>query len=178
MRRHQNMCGGLLAIVALLLVGCAARSMVARTAPITTDLSRYSTLALTLESTVDDDVEDDVRTLAESILSQITALGLFTDVCICEAEEGAADTVIMNATMTQLRRVSGGQRLFAGVFAGRAGATVEIDLIDAQSGELLESQVVTGESGSTGFSGTTWYALTEAAEGVARWLSGRPMAQQ
>ena len=49
---------------------------------------------------------------------------------------------------------------------------MNIDLIDGQSGDVLESQEVTGESGGAAISGGTGDALEQAANAVARWLSG------
>lgn len=160
--------------VAAVSVGCAARSSVATTDPLTADISSYSAIVIDMQNSLEDADErgDALRNLSLQVLNQVTATGLFSDVRMGDGAAEEAGVLLMRVNVTNLREVGSAARFIGGVFAGRAGTTMEIDLIDAQSGDVLESQEVTGQSGGAAISGGTGDALEQAANAVARWLSG------
>jgi len=153
------------------LAGCAARGTIAAPDPIAVRLDGYSHLAVDVVAAVDEDVEAESARLRERIVEEVQKTGRFGSVGTSASDGTPAGTLRLIATITDIRKVSGGQRFFGGVFAGRARVTLRVQLVETANGAVLEEQVVTGESGGTGMSGGTGDALTRAARAIAKWLS-------
>jgi hypothetical protein len=157
---------GLIALQ-VFLSGCAARSQLVSVQPVVTDLGTYSSVVLWVQSGVADDVEQEMSDLEGLTLSRIKALNLVEDVQLGEGIGGQPGTLIVKATISEMKKVSGTRRVLLGAFAGRASMTTEILLVDAATGKTLGSFSVTGQSGGAGVSGGTSDAVQKAAQGIA-----------
>ena len=168
---HQGRIAILIAF-AITCASCAGRSNVVVT-PITETLAQYPTLAVSVDSTItdDEDIGEDIDRLKDSIIDAITDADRFSAVTAADTNESAAGTLVLSATITQIRRVGGAARFFGGVLAGRAGITLDVKLTNARTGEIVGETEIVGNSGGTGLSGGTGEAVGEASKGIVEWLA-------
>jgi hypothetical protein len=152
--------------------GCAARGTVATPGPTSVNLSTYSRVAVNVVSGVQEDVAAEAARLEGQIVEEVRKTRRFgtVETLASDASAPAPGTLRLTATITEIRKVSGGKRFFAGAFAGRAKVTVKVQLVEAPGGTVIEEQTVSGESGGTGLSGGTNDALSQAAKAIAKWL--------
>ena len=169
----------ILVVPVLLLFGCAARSSISLTAPIQVNLDGYSTVVVSVDSAGQDDVsQEEIDSLTSMVVSTIRTSARFLNVrpalVRTGAEESTADTLRMNVTITELRRVSDRARRIGGVFAGRARVELDVTVIDSQTNDLVAEQSVVGESDAISYGGTE-DALRHGAAAIAGWLVGRDL---
>lgn len=162
----------ILIVTALLVMlgGCAAGYKMMPLRPLETDLQSYSSVILSVESDVTEDVQKEITDLEELALAKIKALNIYKSAELGEGTEAGEGTIIVKATIKEIKKVSGFTRFMAGAFAGRASMTTEVSFIDASSKKTLGTYSITGESGGTGMSGGTSDAVKKAAEGIAETL--------
>jgi hypothetical protein len=152
--------------------GCAARGTVATPGPSNVNLGTYSRIAVNVVSGVQEEVASEAARLEGQIVEELRKTRRFGAVETLASDAGGATpgTLRLTATITEIRKVSGGKRFFAGAFAGRARVTLKVQLVEAPGGTVVEEQTVSGESGGTGLSGGTNDALSQAAKAIAKWL--------
>jgi hypothetical protein len=154
--------------------GCAARGTVATPGPSNVNLSSYSRVAVNVVSGDQEDVAAEAARLEGQIVEEVRKTRRFGAVETLATDASATPgTLRLTATITEIRKVSGGKRFFAGAFAGRAKVTLKVQLVEAPGGTVIEEQTVSGESGGTGLSGGTNDALSQAAKAIAKWLAPR-----
>ena len=154
--------------------GCAARGGVITQSPSNVNVGTYSRVAVNVVSGVQEDVTAESARLEGQIVEELRKTRRFGEVGTLAADGNASPpgTLRLTATITEIRKVSGGKRFFAGAFAGRAKVTLKVQLVEA-GGSVIEEQVVSGQSGGTGLSGGTNDALSQAAKAIAKWLGPR-----
>lgn len=155
----------------VVVAGCAARGNVA-TGPGAVDVSAYSRVAVNVVSAVPEDVAEESGRLEGQIVEELRKTGRFGQVGTLAADGATSPpgTLRLTATITEIRKVGGAKRFFAGVFAGRARVAVKVQLVEAAGGTVVQEREVKGESGGTGLSGGTGDALSQAAKAIAKWL--------
>lgn len=159
-------------VAAASVTACASRSATIA-APIDSDLSRYTTVAVSVQSTVADDrawtegANQEMVSLRARIVEKIVETGRFKVVREAAAVEAAPDTLVLTTTITEIRRVSGTQRFVGGAFAGRAGITLET---------VLTAVEAVTSSGSPPFGGSRAapVSLAGPARPSARWRKRSP----
>lgn len=159
-----------LAILSLL-VGCASGGTTTPTQPLAQTLgSSYKTVAIKVIASAPD-ADADALSLENAIITELRKEPRFTKVI---SRTGSPDTkvdLVVNANITDIRKVSQSKRVMLGGLAGRGSVTVQADLVDGKSGRKLGSFSSEGKtSGGTVFSGTTEQALRRAAEQVAGFV--------
>ncbi len=165
----------LLGLLALSLPGCSARSSsVVNTAP--PDISSYSTLAVAVESQVAD-TDKEKTALASQIMALVKPRERFKEVRPAGARENKPRTLLLTATITNVKKVGGTKRFMLGVGAGRANVTAQVNLTDAKTGKAVGSYTVKGESGGSAFAGGTEDAVNKASEQIVSVLLGAPTAK-
>ena len=167
---------GILLIAALIvlhivLAGCTASHKMVSLQPSESDLRSYSAVVLSVESNVADDVQKEMTDLERLAVAKIKALNIFQSVQLGNGERAPAGTLIVKASISKIRKVSGTSRFMTGAFAGRASMTVDITFSDSVTKESIGSYSITGQSGGTGVSGGTSDAVNKAAEGIADLLA-------
>jgi len=162
-----------LVVAGAVVSGCAARSKAVTLQPVTADMSRYKTVAVSVESRVPGDVTKEKTDLEGLIVSRVRALNRFSTVQLQTGDLAAMpETLVVKVGITHLRKVGGTKRFMLGAAAGRASMTTEITLVDSSTGRTLGSYTVTGQSGGSGLAGGTSDAVTKTAEAVAALLGG------
>jgi hypothetical protein len=157
-----------LAVGCAALAGCAARSETLAASPVDkASLRSYKTAAVSIDSEAGAELTKETAALGAEVVQRIKTRRTFEEVRMAGVTENAAGTLLIKATVMKAKKVGTGKRMLLGAFAGRAGLTVDVKLIDAATGKQLGTYVVKGESGGTGFSGGTDDAVTKAAEGIA-----------
>lgn len=164
--RRTMKTAGFIALQALL-VGCSSRSTMVTVQPLVANLGTYSSVVLSVQSAVTDDVKKEMSDLEGLALSKIKALNLFQNTQLGDGTGAQPGTLIVKASITKIKKVSGTTRFLLGAFAGRASMTTDVLVIDAADGKTLGSYSITGQSGGTGVSGGTSDAVQKAAEGIA-----------
>ncbi|NIO02176.1 MAG: DUF4410 domain-containing protein [Candidatus Latescibacteria bacterium] len=149
------------------LVGCTAQSKMVSLRPLDTDLRPYTSMVVSVEPLVTEDVEKEIAALESLIVAKVEEVGVFEDVQVGSAEDSTEGTLLVKVTITEIKKVSEGQRFWLGAFAGRATMTTEVLFMVAVSRQTLGSYSITGESGGTGFSGGTGHAIDKTATGIA-----------
>ncbi len=150
----------LLGLLVLSLPGCSARSSAVVATP-PPDISFYSTLAVAVESTVGDTEKEKIA-LATQIMALAKPRGRFKEVRAAAARENKPRTLLLTATITNVKKVGGTKRFMLGVGGGRANVSAQVNLTDAKTGKAVGSYAVKGESGGSAFSGGTEDAVGKA----------------
>ncbi len=149
----------------LLVLGCAG-SQILVVRPMEKETARHSTLYFSTGSSVFDDVSREMSDLEEEVASKIKESGMFRRVWLGECAHDCDSALYVRADVTKIKKVSGTERFFLGVFAGRASMTVTVVVVEPSSLDTLGSFTVIGKSGGTGLSGGTKSAVHNAAEAI------------
>ena len=160
-----------LIVLSIILAGCTASHKMVSIEPSESDLRSYSAVVLSVESNVADDVQKEMTDLEKLAVAKIKALNIFKSVQLGNGERAPAGTLVVKASISKMRKVSGTSRFMVGAFAGRASMTMDVILSDAVTKESIGSYSITGQSGGTGVSGGTSDAVNKAAEGIADLLA-------
>ncbi len=102
----------------------------------------------------------------EQLPEGMKKLGVFPSVVLGEESDPSEDMLLVRATIIDIRKVSGAEQLFLGIFAGQASITARVVLIDGGTRESLGSDTVTRESGGLGMSRGTGQAVESTALGI------------
>lgn len=116
----------------LLLLGCASTGTVQTMIPVNVNLEKYKNIGIKVSSNIVDSNEE-VSQLKEFLTEKIQDGNLFKFV-----ESKSAD-LLLKAKIVGLRRVGVGERLMAGVFAGKAKIVTDIELIDLKTTKSIGS---------------------------------------
>ena len=93
------------------------------------------------------------------------------------AQAGRAGTLAIEMVVTDMKFVSGGKRFWAGALAGGSHAAAEVRLVDADSGQVVESETfqhkASAMSGSFSIGAADNAMLDRLAESAANWVIAR-----
>ena len=93
------------------------------------------------------------------------------------SKPGRAGTLAIEVVIRRMKFVSGGKRLWAGSFAGGSYSEAEVRLVDAGSGQLIDSQSFEHQaravSGAWSFGASDNAMLDRLAESAAKWVIAR-----
>lgn len=171
MKSSMSARSAMLLIVLAICAGCTAQSKMVAIDPLDTDLSPYVLVVLSVQPGVAEDVEKEISNLEYYTAKEINKLEIFEKVELSDLPGSSEGTLFIRIVISQIKKVSDGERFWGGAFAGRASMTTEISFIDAASRKTLGSYTVTGESGGMGVSGGTGEAVRETAKGIADVIS-------
>jgi hypothetical protein len=79
----------------------------------------------------------------------LTDSKLFTDVRTVTSAERANSTMIIQAELTKLRIVGVGTRIWIGAWAGKSEMAVNVKLIDASTGQVIDEREITDNTNPT-----------------------------
>ena len=93
------------------------------------------------------------------------------------AEPPRAGTLAIELVITDMKFVSGGKRFWAGGFAGGSHSAAEVRLVDADSGQLVDSHSVqhkaNAQAGAWSFGASDNAMLDRLAASAADWVIAR-----
>ena len=153
----------------VLLVGCAGSRMLPIQA-FEQKLNTFTVVYFTAESALAEDVSAELTDLEARVAARLEKANLFEKILLAERQTDSARALLVNAVVTNVKKVSGTTRFFAGAFAGKASLTAEVTFSDGESGKTIGSYFVTGESGGTGMSGGTESAVDKTAEAIVKLI--------
>lgn len=158
----------------LALPACAARSKMVTLQPVQKDLKSYSKVMVSVDSGVSEDVSKEKSDLEGLVVSRIKGLNVYDDVQLMGDSDSTPDpeTLLVQVTISHVKKVGGTKRFMLGAMAGRASMTTKVSFIDASSGADLGSYTIEGQSGGSGYSGGTSDAVKKTADGIAEVIGG------
>ena len=154
-----------------ILIACGASSELSIEKPLETKLNQYSIFIFSAESSVAEDVKEEIIVLEKAVMDRVKDLNLFNSTVFGYGKNANEESLIVRAVITEINKVSGLSRLLIGAFAGSASMTIDVSFIDAKTGNSIAEFNITGESGSTGYSGGTSEAIEMTAEKIAEVIS-------
>lgn len=116
-----------------LLWGCASSGTVQTIKPVSGTLADYQRLAVEVNSDIVDSKKE-VSQLQELIVDKLQESNLFEKI----VGRDMAD-LLLKAKIVGLRQVGAGERIMAGVFAGKAKVTADVELIDLKTNNAVSS---------------------------------------
>jgi hypothetical protein len=135
-------------LLMILLSGCASgRTSVIM--PIEQRLNPFMSVHFAAESNLAEDVTEQLSELEEVFVERLKKELMFDKVLLKGCETDCEKALIIKALVTDIKKVSGTKRFFAGAFAGKARMTAQVKFIDGGSGSEIGVYMVTGESGVT-----------------------------
>jgi hypothetical protein len=154
-------------LVLLALAGCMSTGLIQHASPIMPGTPVSVDFALVETSSIIGDLEAEKHSLNDLIISDLRASGVFGEVDGEPAAAGATNGIKIKIVIKEIKKISRGQREWAGALAGRAQILVEATVSDLSSGKLIETFEAEGESsGGSNLAGTTEEAIQVAAEQV------------
>jgi hypothetical protein len=156
-------------LVLLTLTGCASSGAIRHASPIATSSPVSIDFALVEISAGSDGLEIERHLLDELIVSELRGRNVFGDVDEKLADASGSSGIKIKVEIKEIKRVSKGEREWAGALAVRAQIVVEAAVSDLSSGKLIETFAAQGESsGASNLAGTgtTEEAIQRAAEQV------------
>lgn len=160
----------LLTIIMSILAGCAGSQLVIQQ-PMEMKLGSFSKLHFMAESSVAEDVTQEITQLEERVISKLKKLDHFKDVQLGNVTDSSVGTLQVEATITEIKKVSETTRFFAGAFAGKASVLVEVAFNDLAAEKTIGSYSVKGKSSGTGVSGGTREAVWKTADAIVELIS-------
>jgi hypothetical protein len=149
------------------LIGCVSSggiqhaSPIAIHTPVSIDFARVET------SSALGDLEAEKHLLNELVISGLRGRYVFGDVDGNMPAAGATNGMNIKIDIKKIKKISSGEREWAGALAGRARIVVGATVSDLSSGKLIETFEVVGESsGGSNLAGGTDEAIQRAAEQV------------
>ena len=153
---------------AVFLSHCASSGQTLNATPPTTKLGSYKRVVVNVTSTVPDTSPETIQ-LESQVVSTLRGLNTFDNVST--ANGGGSGDLRINATIADLRKVSGAKRAMLGGLAGRGNLVVNVKLVDTASGKEVGAFTAQGTtSGGTVFAGTTEQAIELAARQIAQYV--------
>ena len=155
-------------VVSLALIGCASSGGIQHAGPIAIRTPVSIDFARVETSSALGDLEPEKNSLNELVISGLRARDVFGDV---EGNglvpEASGDGMAIKIKINEIKKISPGEREWAGALAGRARIMVGVTVSDLSSGRLIETFDAVGESsGGSNLAGTTDEAIQRAAEQV------------
>jgi hypothetical protein len=149
-----------------MLAGCASSGHVREASPITAQPFNLDLIWVKTASTLGD-AAGETQALRDKIVSGLNDTRSFREVSGDRAELDSGSGITIAAEITNLRRVSKNKRLWVGLLAGQARILAKVTVTDLNTGHLIETFSVEGESsGGSARAGTTDEAIERAAEAV------------
>jgi len=154
-------------LLVLNLAGCVSSGWIHNASPITATKPFDLDLILVKATSSLGDVAAEKQMLNDAIASGLRDTQLFHEVGENRADLGSGSGIMIEARITQIRKISKDKRLWAGALAGRARIWVAVTVSDLNTGKQVETFETGGESsGGSALAGTTGEAIDRAAEGV------------
>jgi hypothetical protein len=161
---NNNIQKGLILLVLLILTGCASSGGIQHASPIATGTPVSVDFALVETSSVLTGLEAEKSLLNELIISGLRGRNVFGDVDGKAPAAGTSSGIKIKVVITEIKKISRGERDWAGALAGRARIVVGATVSDLSSGKRIEFFEVVGESsGGSNLAGTTDEAIQRAA---------------
>jgi hypothetical protein len=153
----------------LMVLGCAAGNKLMVDRAVDVDLAPYTRVLVKVDSSITErNVEKELGDLEVRIISLIKKTGEYRSVLLADATQPARpSSLTVQVRVTKLRRVSKTGRFLGGAFAGRATLVADVKILDGRTGNEIGVYTVTGQSGSSGYSGGTEDAAEKAAVAIA-----------
>jgi hypothetical protein len=149
------------------LVGCASSGGIQHAGPIAIHTPVSIDFARVKTSSAIGDLEPEKHSLNELVISGLRARDVFGDVEGDELAAGGSGGMDIKIDIKEIKKISPGEREWAGALAGRARIMVGVTVSDLSSGKLIEIFDAVGESsGGSNLAGTTDEAIQRAAEQV------------
>lgn len=168
-----------LVAVIFLLAACAGqKALTTVKRPVTQKLSAYHTLRIEpfvydASVEIDDPVKaDQLKQMLQSRTKfKIYNLTLFDKVLDTEPAGTDDDVVVLKGRITYMKRLTKTARIMLGAMAGRAGVSMDIQLVDPATGSVLGEAAIQGtSSGGSVFAGGTEEAFENAAQQIAEFV--------
>ncbi|UCG61057.1 MAG: DUF4410 domain-containing protein [Candidatus Zixiibacteriota bacterium] len=153
-------------------IGCAGGSSITALHPMERAIAPNSTLYFSAQSVIAEDVQAEMVKLEAEVSSKLLEAAVFKAVYLGACTDSCENTLNIHGVITDIHKVTGEQRFFAGAFAGKARLNVDLIICDAVSGDTLGVYEVEGKSGGTGLAGGTGTAIDRAATQIAELLQG------
>ena len=100
-------------------------------------------------------------------VSRILSMNAFKRVQLAsESDIYDEGSLLINVSISKIRKVGKATRFMIGAFAGKASMDVDITFIDDSNNKVLGSYTATGSSGGTGLSGGTSDAVEKTSEAI------------
>ena len=155
-------------VVLLNLAGCASTGGIRHASPIVTGSPVSIDFALVETVAGTGDLEAENHLLKQLIISGLRGRNVFGDVdgtSAAAASEGSG--IKIKVDIKEIKKISRGERDWAGALAGRARIVVAATVLDLSSGKLIETFEAEGiSSGGSNLAGTSDEAIQRAAEQV------------
>lgn len=160
-RRRWVAFAAMLAI--LLATGCFHRYKIDVGTPVPAGLGRYETV-LVYATTLVPQSTVEVRELEMKIFEQLQGKRIFHEVFFGAPSPETDVDLCLNATITALSKANLAVTFFG---LGRAYLTVEVSLVDTESGEIIGVFKAENKQANT----TTGEAITNVAEAIANYVA-------
>ncbi len=112
------------------------------------------------------DLAAEQKVLGDSLISGLRQTGMFTTVNDNSTITNAGAGIKISVDITAIKTVTDKARAWAGALAGRARIVVRVAVTDLQSGHLIETFAVAGQSGASAFAGTTDEAIQQTTQQI------------
>lgn len=156
-------------MAALFMQDCASTSRIIETTPVRSRLSAYQSLLLVVESDVEY-AEEQMDQLKGALMSYFQESERFKRVSMVK-DAGAAFDLELHVKIIELHKVSQGERMMGGAFAGRAKLSAEVVLLESRTGQKVGEVVVEGKSsGGTIFAGGTDQSVKRVVDGIIDFI--------
>jgi hypothetical protein len=145
----------ILASVALAIVftGCGSTNLTPRLV-LERPLTERKAVYFSADASVAEDVDKEVSDLETKVMKQLKKEKLFQTVMLGKCTDSCTNTVNIDVTITEVRKVSGFARFMIGWWAGKASMSSEVTFIDGASGNVLGTYLVDVNDGSNGDTGS------------------------
>lgn len=155
----------------LALAGCASSGSIKQVTPISTSVPISVEFALIQTSTALAGLEAETHLLNDLVISSLRGREIFGDVDGDPAAAGSNSGIKVEIKILEIKKISRGEREWAGAMAGRARILVQATISDLNSGKPVETFKAEGlSSGGSNLAGTTNEALQRVAEQVVAEL--------
>lgn len=161
---------GVVCTVALFLLwGCASGAL-QTTTPMEVKLANYKTIVLNVSSPIFG-ANEEIAQFETMAVAKLQSKNLFEKVIAGSSSPDAQSDLRLDAKIVELKKVSSAERVMQGAFAGRAGITVDTELIDVKAGTKIGAFRAHGvSSGGTRFAGTTRQAIDQATDQIVEFV--------
>jgi hypothetical protein len=119
-----------------------------------------------VESNVAEDISQEISDLEVELVDRFRALDGVTQVTLGGLPAKHADVLLVEVSISEIRKVSRARRFFLGDMAGRASMTADVEFIDGNTGVVLGHYQIIGRSGNNEFTGVTGKAVEKTAEAI------------
>lgn len=152
------------------LAGCASpSSSLNNTGPLAiTPTVSLDSIQVETTSTLPD-LAHEKQVLSDAVISGLNETGLFANVGTPLTNTNSATPAVINADITQIKKVSTDARTWVGTWAGQAEIYVHVTV--SQAGHQIETFEADGKSGKSAWAGTTDEAVRLAADQIVHEIT-------